>query len=221
MSIRNIRVVNLTTAYGQGNEPSYSPGIQYKLFDTAKRVKKIFYGDESGIARKVRKGFIGIAGIARQFFGLKELIKYTSTTISLPTASMNHGTVNFNNKAFFVGGSDVNSNFLNTAIYFNTSLTRTSATNIGAKRAVLAGAANSSYAFFAGGWQSSSVTASNVYAYNTSTTYSTATALSKAVTNLAGGGIGSYAVFAGGWYQPSSGSSGSVNNVAAYNTSKT
>ena len=64
MSIRNVKVINLTNVFGHGNEPVFQAGMQHKIFDTGHEVKDIYVG-VNNTARIVRRAFIGVGGVAR------------------------------------------------------------------------------------------------------------------------------------------------------------
>ena len=184
--------------------------------NTARLVKKIYIG-VNNVARKVKKGYIGVNGVARLFFGGRELVKYTGTSISLTTAKagINTDSITFNNRVLFGGGCIATSGTATTNVDgFNSSLSKTTYT-LGAARAYGAMSCNSSYAFFGGGTNSSGTAQTTVYAWDTSMTRSTATALTGARWLLGHAEIGSYAIFAGGY------GSDVIATAYAYNTSKT
>lgn len=122
------------------------------------------------------------------------------------------------NFALFAGGSRSTATDSDAVTAYNTSLIKSTPTELSLARTLLAGASVGSYALFAGG-QSSYSTRDAVDAYDASLTRTTPTALSKNRANLAGASVEGYALFAGG------GGSGSVegdsSTVDAYNSSLT
>ena len=123
--------------------------------------------------------------------------------------------------ALFAGGyaytgSSSGSSSSSTVDAYNSSLTKTTVTNLSVARNDLAGCSIGDHALFAGGGTGGSATLSSVDAYNSSLTRTTATNLSVARYCLAGGSIGNYALFAGGHTGSSSSST-----VDAYNGSLT
>ena len=84
---------------------------------------------------------------------------------------------------------------------YDTSLTRTTATELSVARGNLAATSIGNFALFGGGYDSSDNSCySTVDAYDTSLTRTTATELSVARGNLAATSIGNFALFGGGKY---------------------
>jgi len=62
MYFTNFKVYDLTAMFGAGNEPTK------EWCDTNLEELKTLYKSQNGIARKVKKGYIGVNGIAQQFY---------------------------------------------------------------------------------------------------------------------------------------------------------
>jgi hypothetical protein len=120
------------------------------------------------------------------------------------------GSGTINGFALFAGG--FNGSTLNTVDVYNSSLTRSTATNLSVARYRVAGASINGYVLFASGFDGTNE--SNVVdVYNSSLTRSTATNLSVARQQVKSSTVGNFALFAGG--------TGALNTVDAYNTSLT
>ena len=183
----------------------------------ARKVKQIYVGVNNK-ARRVKKGYIGVGGVARPFWGEKELLYYGTIT-ALRKARYYLAATTLGDYALFGGGCNGsnNSDNVNTVDAYNTSLTRSTPTPLSQARSSLAATTLGDYALFGGD--------SVVDAYNKSLTRSTPTALSQARSSLAATTLGDYALFGGGdgmSYSESMGSyTNSFNTVDAYNTSLT
>ena len=140
---------------------------------------------------------------------------HSAPTNGLSSARYGLAGASVGNYALFAGGYTTSaSNVVNA---YDTSLTRTTASNLSASRQRLAGASVGNYALFAGGVGTSSKSAV-VNAYNTSLTRSTPTSLGTARSYLAGASVGNYAIFAGGLSGTNDTASSAVD---CYNTSLT
>lgn len=147
---------------------------------------------EGSYARRIKKAYIGIGGVARPCWGLGELTYYgTVTGLSVARNALAATTVG--NYALFGGGI-----YFNTVDAYDKSLTRTTATSLSAARGSLAAVSIGDYALFGGG-DSGSTRYSNVDAYDKSLTRTAATALSAARTLPAATTVGNYALFNGGY----------------------
>lgn len=192
----------------------------------AHRVIAMYIG-VNGVARRVKKGYIGVNGIARLFYATPGLYRVGTVTALSP---VRYGNVagSIGNYAVFSGGDSMKTEgtYWESKVteYYNTSLTKATATALSYQVNHHAAAANSPYLFIAGGL---SITAdedethtyrTTVNTYNSSMTKSTATALSGARKDLMYGNTANktYAIFAGG-------TSPAANRLLVnyYNTSKT
>lgn len=125
------------------------------------------------------------------------------------------------NYAIFGGGQNQNDIFSGNNKYwvsgvtaYNTSLTKSTCTNLSSERSGLAATTVGNYALFGGGIRDGAV--SNIVdTYNASLTKGVATALSTARDDLAATSINGYAIFAGGR------NGGDVNTIDVYNSSLT
>lgn len=158
-----------------------------------------------GVARKVKKGYIGIGGVARPFWTGGELVYYgTITAMSSVRTLM--ATARTDKHAIFAGGFLKNSfnlgGTVNNADAYNASLTRSiisSLTSAGYGPSMGAGAGLGEYALFAGGSTGNAYSYAYVTAINTSLTVTNPTSLSQARCHLSGATVGDYALFAGGY----------------------
>lgn len=152
-----------------------------------------------------------------------------SLTMTTPTALSRNfydgAATTVGNYAVFAGGmyesgdaDDRNSYVSPYVTSYNTSLTRTTRTNLEHQRWNLAGAsAGSSYAIFAGGYDSRSRNYTDAYS-SSMTKVSDIDTINQMCHNLSGVSFGNYAVFGGGYY-----AAGETDrsNVYTYNTSLT
>ena len=168
-----------------------------------------------GVARKNKKAYIGVGGVARPCWSGGELAYYgTAMPLALSRGYLAATTIG--DYALFGGGynGSTSSDYQNTVDAYNTLLTRTTPTALSMARYYLAATTVGNYALFGGGY--SNQTMSTVDAYNKSLTRSTPTALPNGNRELAATTVGNHALFAGG-------NTGSTYTalVNAYNTSLT
>lgn len=202
-------------------------GVNLPAGDYARRVVSMYIGVD-GLARRVKKGYIGVNNIARMFYATPGLYRIGSI---VPLSPIRHGNIadSIGNYAVFSGGDSmkVEGTYWDSKVteYYNTSLTKTTATSLTYQVSYHSSAHNSSYLFIGGGWNTTAdedettTYRSTMNKYNTSMTKSTATALSSVKARMLTGTTSNntYAIFAGG-NAPSSGTPLSVNY---YNTSAT
>lgn len=98
---------------------------------------------------------------------------------------------------------------------YDTSLTRTSLTNLKQRKGYLSATTVGDYAIIGPGRVNSSTLTNSVDAFNSSLTRSDPTAMTNAVENYAATTVGDYALFGGG------GTSGAISTVTTYDTSLT
>ena len=163
------------------------------------------------VARKVKKGYVGVGGVARPFFSAEGLEYYgTITPLSLARESLAATTVG--DYALFGGGKE--SNVTTDAMdYYTNSLVKGTGDLRDAK-SDLAATTVGDYAIFAGGyvnppdqgWNASY----SVDTYDSSLTRRTGTVLSQRRAYLASTTVGNHALFGGG-----------DDSVDAYNTTLT
>lgn len=164
-----------------------------------KNISKIYVGDENGIARLVKKGYIGVDGIAKLFWGTDESgenVIYDGTISSQYHAEY-PASAHAGDYLLFVGGSS------DAVDAFNSNLVRTDATVLTVSRYGLAGASTGDYAVFACGSKTGSSTGwgdtvNTVDAYSNSLVRSTPTAYPYKNYFLCGANVKNYAVFYAG-----------------------
>ena len=145
------------------------------------------------VARKIKKAYIGIGGVARPCWSGGELAYYGAIT-GLDTGRGAMGTATIGKYALFAGGR--------TAAYtekvdsYDDSLVKTTPTQLDTARAWMGSASVGNYALFAGGTSTS--VRNKVDAYDSALTHTIPSALDYSVGYLAGTSCGNYAFFAGG-----------------------
>lgn len=191
----------------------YDPGEELDTNRTY--VLKIYTGTCTESARKIKKAYISIGGVARPCWSGGELAYYG--TITPLSEVRSYGTAkSVGNYALFAGGFDANDGYTNKVDAYDESLTRTTPTGLKDGAYSLTSAKVGSYALFAGGSNNSTTYSSDVTSYNTGLTVSYPTSLSTGRSYPAGASVGNYALIAGG--RTSSDYSTQVNS---YNTSLT
>lgn len=174
-----------------------------------------------GVARKTKKAYIGIGGVARPCWSSAG-VEYWGTADDLWHYGMGYlAATKIGDYAVFAGGEQINSSFIiteNGVRAYNSSLTKSTLEGMRIARSMLAATSVGDYALFAGGRHretSAWVDSSDVEAYNSSLTKSTPTELSSARRELGGATVGNYALFAGGYV---AGDGWDYDNVDAYDT---
>lgn len=166
------------------------------------------------VARRIKKAYVGIGGVARPCWSGGEPTYYGAIT-SLSASRARHAATTVGDYALFGGGQ-------NTALQsrvdaYSPSLTRTSATNLSRARRWLTAAAVGEYALFAGGSNLSITRYTTVDGYDSSLTkVSSVPDITSSRHCLAATSVGNYALFGGG-----RASSSDISTVNAYNTSLT
>ena len=200
---RNVKMYDLTAMYGSGNEPAKD------WCDANLATLKA-----GSVARKVKKGYIGVGGIARLFYSSGPELNYYGTTTPLSVARSSSAGVSVGNYGL-IGGGYTGSSYSAVVDAYDTNLTRSTPTVLSVARRDLVGTLAGSYGLFGGGYTGSY--SAVVDAYNANLTRSTPTALSIARRYLEGVSVGDYGLFGGGI--ASSSSNGNV--VDAYNANLT
>jgi len=169
----------------------------------ARKMKKAYVGI-GGKARKVKKMYIGVGGKARLCYSA-ELERY-GMAAALSTARHDMRAATVGKYALFAGGLVPNP-FLgedasSSVDAYNTSLTKSTPTELSCKRCGHAAASVGGYALFAGGASSYNflgygTPVSSVDAYDASLTRSAAHIIGATVA-IGGAAVGNYALFAGG-----------------------
>lgn len=183
------------------------------------------YDIEAGVARKVKKGYVGIGGVARPFFG-GGIPTYYGRATDISAERFNMSGVSIGEKAIFAGGcrsvsyaADTASNSID---IYDSKLVHTTST-LTAARHRMAACSMGDWAIFAGGKTAADnkTTCTNtVYKINSAMTKSTAsTGLATSVYSAAAAGAGNYAIVAGG--RTGTSSSAVRAEVFAYNSALT
>lgn len=217
--VDGVIVIDLTATFGAGKEPSKEwCDANIPFFNGVHAVPNPF---SSGKARKIKKAYIGIGGVARPCWSGGELTYYGKiTNLMAPREDLAATTVG--NYAIFGSGysctNDASTNYWDA---YSSSLSRILLESL-YDYAVsnYAAATVGNYALFTGGYyyQSNSET-NKAGGYDSSLTIVTAPNLEKRQ-NHGAATVGNYALFCGGGYQASY-SYATQKNGAAYNASLT
>lgn len=129
--------------------------------DISHNGKKMYFGDENSTARKIKKGYLGVNGVARLFYtsGTK-LVYQGSSNDGIPV--LNGAGISFGNYALFAGGQTKSTSYPFTvkhsagAYAFDRNITKQSITNLKTARTNLIGGCVGKYALFCGGYDDSS-----------------------------------------------------------------
>ena len=170
----------------------------------------IVNSDKQNVARRIKKAYVGVGGVARPCWTGGELAYYGKAT-SLTTSRYQLAATSVGNYALFGGGYASNGNS-GTVDAYDKSLTRTAPTVLSSVRRELSATTVGNYAVFGGGNGASTA----VDAYDTSLTRTTPTAFSVGRYYTATTTVGNFALFCGGY----NGSS-PATTVDAYDTSLT
>ena len=172
--------------------------------------------ETKSIARKIKKAYVGVGGVARPCWGGGELTPYGNITgLSLARTRLAAATIG--NYALFGGGYDTSRTYVSNVDAYDKSLTRTTPTSLSTGRADLGATAVGDYALFGGGFTSGTAVTNVVNAYDTSLTRTSARTFTLARGKLAATTLGDYALFGGG----ATSKTVVTNVVNAYDTSLT
>ena len=192
----------------------------------AHKMKKAYIGI-GGKARKVKKMYIGVGGKARLCYSAELEKVGMATALSTTRYDMRAATVG--KYALFAGGLVPNPFFGEDASSsvdaYNTSLTKSTPTELSCKRCGHAAASVGGYALFAGGALSYNFLGygkpvSSVDAYDASLTRSAAHIIGATVA-IGGAAVGNYALFAGGTVYSQINKDNVTSDVLAYDPSLT
>ena len=192
----------------------------------ARKMKKAYIGI-GGKARKVKKMYIGVGGKARLCYSA-ELERY-GMAAALSTARYDMRAATVGKYALFAGGYISKSSFgysvSSSVDAYNTSLTKSTPTELSCKRCGHAAASVGGYALFAGGALSHNFLGygkpvSSVDAYDASLTRSAAHIIGATVA-IGGAAVGNYALFAGGTVYSQINEDNVTSDVLAYDPSLT
>lgn len=166
------------------------------------------------VARRIKKVYIGVGGVARPCWSGGEPTYYGAIT-SLSASRARHAATTVGDYALFGGGH--NTGLQSGVDAYSPSLTRTSATNLSTARQKLTAATVGEYALFAGGSNLSTARYTTVDGYDSSLTkVSSVPNITSSRHCLAATSVGNYALFGGG-----RGKSDNISTVNAYDTSLT
>ena len=192
----------------------------------ARKMKKAYIGI-GGKARKVKKMYIGVGGKARLCYSAELEKVGMATALSTTRYDMRAATVG--KYALFAGGYISKSSFgysvSSSVDAYNTSLTKSTPTELSCKRCGHAAASVGGYALFAGGASSYNfldygTPVSSVDAYDASLTRSAAHIIG-ATAAIGGAAVGNYALFAGGTVHGAITKDTVTSDVLAYDSSLT
>lgn len=172
-------------------------------------------GGASSVARKVKKGYIGIGGVARPFMGGE--LEYYGTITPLSEGRYSLAATSVGDYALFSGGQRSSSAVSSKVDAYDTSLTNSSAASMTSALYYHSATTVGDYALFGGGNNGSSYVG-YVFTYNSSLTRGQAENFWGAMKKyrLAATSVGNYAIFGGG------GAGGSYyGTVDAYDASLT
>lgn len=194
----------------------------------ARKMKKAYIGI-GGTARKVKKMYIGdSSGKARLCYSAE--LEKVGMAAALSAARYNMRAATVGKYALFAGGfisrSAFGNNVSSSVDAYNTSLTKSTPTELSCKRCGHAAASVGGYALFAGGASSCNLLGyyddivSSVDAYDASLTRSAAHIIG-ATAAIGGAAVGNYALFAGGTVDWPINEDNVTSDVLAYDPSLT
>ena len=208
----------LTFSYSKDSSQSASGEACYFTSMTFTTEMTTQTGTETkSVARKIKKGYVGVGGVARPCWGGGELTSYGNVNNGLSLARTSLAATTIGDYALFGGGYDTSGRYVSNVDAYDKSLTRTTPTSLSTGRRNLAATTVGDYALFGGGFTSGTAVTNVVNAYDTSLTRTSASTFTLARGKLAATTVGNYALFGGGYT-----SSTVVTAVVhAYNTSLT
>lgn len=186
---------------------------------------KVQIGTElKSVARKIKKAYVGVGGVARPVFSSQNFIYYGKAT-DLTAVRQYFGGASFmdNRYAIFLGGH-YSSSFYSNCEAYDSNLTRYVVSNSYLTGCGTAGSFTGEYVVFAGAAYDNYNTTSTAVSINKNLVCSNISSLNGSLYDCGAISIGDYAVFFGGQYW--SGSSSSSNSyerayVNAYNKNLT
>lgn len=152
------------------------------------------------IARKIKKGYVGVGGVAKLCYALQQtLVPYNGTVTGLTASAQELAATTVGNYAIFAGG--YGGSYRNSVDIYDETLTHTQPSNLLTTATTeLAATTVGNHALFGGGIYTAStpVQRNTVDVYNPDLTFTTASSLSVARSGLAATTVGNYALFGGG-----------------------
>lgn len=221
--IDELRISNVVRWTSNFTPPTSSYNNESLLTDgpVANSLNCMYLG-VNNVASSITKGYIGVGGLARPFFGKD--FQYYGPITPLSVARYNLASASVGNYAIFCGGigKDIlsptsgSSHYqTNTVDAYDISLTRSAPPQLVEYKDGLAATTIGDYAVFGGGYRMMGNYLSSVDAYNNSLTRSSPTKLSSGRSDLSATSVGNYALFGGGR------GSNYSSTVDAYDTSLT
>lgn len=187
---------------------SKDPSLRYAILDSAPNsyaaLSENGFGETTGLmysrtgkARKIKKAYLGIGGVARPCWSGGELTYYGQLSTPLSAARAMLAATTVGNYALFGGGSA--SSTCSNVDPYNASLVRQTTIALRVAASSLAATTVGNYALFGGGLDNSDDEISTVTAFSaTLTRIENVTSLTSAVYSPAAATIGNYALFCGG-----------------------
>jgi hypothetical protein len=188
----------LTFSYSKDSSRSASGEACYFTSMTFTTEMTTQTGTETkSVARKIKKGYVGVGGVARPCWGGGGTLTSYGAITSLSYTRETFAATTVGNYALFGGG--YNGARKSTVDTYTNNLTHSTATSLNTARSSLAATTVGNYALFGGGATAGSTYSSTVDTYTNNLTHSTATSLSTARKQLAATTVGNYALFGGGY----------------------
>ena len=188
----------LTFSYSKDSSQSASGEACYFTSMTFTTEMTTQTGTETkSVARKIKKGYVGVGGVARPCWGGGGTLTSYGAITSLSYTRETFAATTVGNYALFGGG--YNGTRKSTVDTYTNNLTHSTATSLNTARSSLAATTVGNYALFGGGATAGSTYSSTVDTYTNNLTHSTATSLSTARKQLAATTVGNYALFGGGY----------------------
>jgi hypothetical protein len=190
----------LTFSYSKDSSQSASGEACYFTSMTFTTEMTTQTGTETkSVARKIKKGYVGVGGVARPCWGGGELTSYGNVNNGLSLARTSLAATTIGDYALFGGGYDTSGRYVSNVDAYDKSLTRTTPTSLSTGRRNLAATTVGDYALFGGGFTSGTAVTNVVNAYDTSLTRTSASTFTLARGKLAATTVGNYALFGGGY----------------------
>ena len=206
----------LTFSYRKDHSQSASEETCYFTSMTFTTEMTTQTGTETkSVARKIKKGYVGVGGVARLCWIGRELTSYDNVNNGLSLARTSLAATTIGDYALFGGGYDTSGRYVSNVDAYDTSLTRTTPTSLSTGRHYLAATSIGDYALFGGGFTNGTAVTNVVNAYDTSLARTSASTFTLARGKLAATTVGNYALFGGGYTS----STVITNVVNAYDTS--
>lgn len=207
-----LMMIDLTDTFGVGNEPTKEWCDENIPF--FRQTMEIERPKIMGLSKIVKKGYIGVDGVAKMFYTTGSYLKKKEIDNAPASIAAGGAMATVGDYMISAGGYYTN------AVYaWDTKLKCSAITSLSVARGTDGqwGCSNDNYAVFAGGASASATWSTVVDTYNKDLVRSTASALSAARGRIASARVGEYVIFAGGC---GSGSTYiSMANVDAYNNS--